>query len=336
MSSPPEGANPERLLAWGREVVRAEAEALAALAGRLDGSFARAVAELLACLERRGRVVVTGLGKSGLVGRRLSATLNSLGTPSLYLHPVEAAHGDLGVLQPQDLALALSQSGETREVVALCAEFGRLRIPILAFTGDVRSSLAREARVTLDCSVRSEACALGLAPTSSSALQSALGDALAVAVFRARGLSEADFAFRHPGGALGRRLSLRVRDVMHAGDAMPRVRESERVAEAILEIMRKRLGMTVVVDEAGGLAGVLADGDLKRLLHRHRDIMELTVGEVMTRSPRTIEPDAPLTRALARMEEDPGRLITSLVVLAENGVPAGVIHLHDCLQAGLA
>lgn len=323
-------------LAWGREVVLAEAAALHALAGRLDESFTRAVEEVLSCVERRGRVVVTGLGKSGLVGRRLAATLNSLGTPSLYLHPVEAAHGDLGVLQPQDLALALSQSGETREVVALCAVFARLRIPLVAFTGDARSTLARESRVALDTAVREEACALGLAPTSSSALQAGLGDALAVAVCRARGLGAADFAFTHPGGALGRRLALRVRDVMHAGDALPRVRENDRVSDAILEIMRKRLGMTTVVDDGGRLVGVMTDGDLKRILHQHRDIMDLAVRAVMTRDPRTIEADAPLTRALARMEEDPGRLITCLLVLSETGAPEGVVHLHDCLQAGLA
>jgi len=335
-SSDRPAVTPELIATWGREVVGSEARALENLRARVGPPFVEAVELIRTSIEAGGKVVVTGIGKSGLVGRRIAASLTSLGSTAVFLHPVEAVHGDVGLLRNGDVGLALSQSGQTAELLQFCPMFQRLAIPFIALTGNSQSALAQTADVILDTQVESEACAFGLAPTTSCAVQAALGDALAVAISRLRGLTAEDFAYSHPGGMLGRRLILKVRDVMHSGDRMPCVSIDARVAEAILEIINMRLGMTVVVDSDGQLAGILTDGDLKRILVRHRDIMDLAVRDVMMHDPRTIEPDAPVTRALSRMEADPKNLITCLLIVDEQNRPQGVIHLHDCLQAGVA
>ncbi len=325
-----------KILEEGRCVIRLEAEALLTLESRLGADFERAVEILAGCLEKGGRVVITGVGKSGLVGQKIAATFNSTGTPAFYLHPTEGLHGDLGMVTPRDTVVAISKSGRSDEIHSLMPWLERLGVEILALSGDPESPLARAASVFLDTGVEREACPLGLAPTASSTAALAMGDALAVALFRARGLEARDFAFRHPGGVLGKRLNLRVREIMHSGDGVPKVPSKSTMREAILEIIQKRLGVTTVVDGDGRLAGLVADGDLKRILVRSDDLMDTPVEEVMTSNPRTIGPEELVTRALQRMEEDPQRLITSLVVVDDDRRPIGIVHIHDCLRAGVS
>jgi arabinose-5-phosphate isomerase len=348
----------------GENVVRIEAEALRALADRIGGSmaadFQRAVDLMLGCA---GRVVVTGMGKSGLIARKIAATLSSTGTPALYLHPVEALHGDLGMVVRGDVVLALSASGETEEILALLATIKRLRVPLIAMTGDemkshpsktekggaassvlaagkkqkskaadrsvrstsVLSTLAAAAEVALDCSIAQEACALGLAPTASTTTMLALGDALAVTLSERRGFKEEDFANLHPGGKLGKRLA-RVESLMHSGDALPCVAPSTRMPDVIYEMSRKKLGVTAVV-EGEKLVGIISDGDLRRLLEkRGKDVVDLTAGEAMTRDPKTIAASEFAATALALMEE---KKITSLMVVDAGGNLEGIVHLHD-------
>jgi len=334
-------------------VVRIEAEALHALADRIAGpmaaGFQRAVDLLAAC---KGRVVVTGMGKSGLIARKVAATLSSTGTPALYLHPVEAMHGDLGMIVRGDVVLALSASGETQEILALLATIKRLRVPLITMTGDeicrslrtskskaadrsVRSTraistqaistLAAAAEVALDCSVDKEACSLGLAPTASTTTMLALGDALAVTLSEKRGFKEEDFADLHPGGKLGKRLA-RVESLMHSGDALPKVAPQTKMPDVIYEMSRKKLGVTAVV-EGEKLVGIISDGDLRRLLEkRGKDVMDLKASEAMTRSPKTIAPREFAATALALMEE---KKITSLMVVDGGGKLYGIVHLHD-------
>ncbi|MGH9522887.1 MAG: KpsF/GutQ family sugar-phosphate isomerase [Terriglobales bacterium] len=310
----------------GENVVRIEAEALRALADRIAGpmgdAFARSVECLMAC---GGRVVVTGMGKSGLVARKIAATLSSTGTPALFLHPAEAVHGDLGMIVGGDVVLALSQSGETEEILNLLATIKRLQVKLIVMTGELRSTLAQAAEVALDCSVAKEACSLGLAPTASTTTMLALGDALAMAVAEKRGFKEEDFADLHPGGKLGKRLA-RVEKLMHSGDAVPRVTPATAMPDVIYEMSRKKLGMTTVVD-GDKLAGVISDGDLRRLLERKgKDALEMRAGECMTANPQTIAPTEFATAALNVMEQ---RKITSLAVVDEQKKLLGVIHLHD-------
>ena len=347
----------------GENVVRIEAEALRALADRLAGpmapAFDRAVDLMFRC---QGRVVVTGLGKSGLIARKIAATLNSTGSPALYLHPVEALHGDLGMIVRGDLVVALSASGETEEILSLMATIKRLQVPLIAMTCDqmtsdeltgrsanrrgssggtkarrssasadksVRatqvSTLASAADVALDCSISREACSLGLAPTASTTTMLALGDALAVALSEKRGFKEEDFASLHPGGKLGKRLA-RVESLMHWGDALPRVTPRTKMSDVIYEMSRKKLGMTTVVEE-DRLIGVISDGDLRRLLEEQgKDALDLRAQDCMTRSPKTIPPEEFAATALARMEE---MKITSLVVVDKDRRVRGVVHLHD-------
>ena len=343
----------------GENVVRIEAEALRALADRIGGSmagdFQRAVQLMFDCA---GRVVVTGMGKSGLIARKIAATLSSTGTPALYLHPVEALHGDLGMVVRGDVVLALSASGETEEILALLATIKRLRVPLIAMTGDemtsrssktakggavstaltggrrqkskaadrsARSTLAAAAEVALDCSIAQEACALGLAPTASTTTMLALGDALAVTLSERRGFKEEDFANLHPGGKLGKRLA-RVESLMHSGDALPCVAPSTPMPDVFYEMSRKKLGVTaVVVGEK--LVGIISDGDLRRLLEkRGKDVVDLTAGEAMTRDPKTIGAREFAATALALMEE---KKITSLMVVDAGGKLEGIVHLHD-------
>jgi arabinose-5-phosphate isomerase len=324
----------------GENVVRIEAEALRALADRLAGpmahDFNRALELMFGC---QGRVVVTGMGKSGLIARKIAATLNSTGSPALYLHPVEAVHGDLGMIVRGDVVLALSASGETEEILQLMATIKRLQVPLISMTCDgivqpladrnVRatraSTLASAADVALDCSISKEACSLGLAPTASTTTMLALGDALAVALSEKRGFKEEDFANLHPGGKLGKRLA-RVESLMHSGDAIPRVAAQTKMPEVIYEMSRKKLGMTAVV-EGDRLLGVISDGDLRRLLEqRGKDALDLAAEDCMTRAPKTIEPQEFAATALARMEE---MKITSLAVVDGERRLQGIVHLHD-------
>ncbi len=316
----------------GENVVRIEAEALRKLADRLAGpmaaDFTRSV-ELLFCCA--GRVVVTGMGKSGLIARKIAATLNSTGTPSLFMHPVEALHGDLGMIVRGDVVLALSASGETEEILHLLATIKRLQVPLIAMTCDESegstkkpSTLAEAADIALDCSIDQEACSLGLAPTASTTTMLALGDALAMALAEKRGFKEEDFANLHPGGKLGKKLA-RVEALMHTGDALPRVSPGTKMPEVIYEMSRKKLGVTAVVD-GEKLVGVISDGDLRRLLEkRGKDALDLTAGECMTRNPRTIGAHEFAASALALMEE---KKITSLMVVGNNRLE-GIVHLHD-------
>jgi arabinose-5-phosphate isomerase len=318
----------------GENVVRIEAEALRGLADRIAGpmadSFNRAVDMLYSCA---GRVVVSGMGKSGIVARKIAATLTSTGTPALFLHPAEAVHGDLGMIVAGDVVIALSSSGETEEILNLLATLKRLRVPLISMTcehlfyGPLSkvSTLAQAADVALDCSVAKEACSLGLAPTASTTTMLALGDALAVALSEKRGFKEEDFANLHPGGKLGKRLA-RVEALMHSGVALPRVTPQTRMPDVIYEMSRKKLGVTAVVD-GEKLVGVISDGDLRRMLEsRGKDVLDLTAGECMTHSPKTISRTQFATAALAIMEE---KKITSLLVVDEDSNLEGIVHLHD-------
>jgi arabinose-5-phosphate isomerase len=323
----------------GENVVRIEAEALRALADRIAGPMARAfdcAVELMdAC---RGRVVVTGMGKSGIIARKIAATLSSIGTPALFMHPVDAVHGDLGMVVRGDVVLALSASGETEEILRLLATIKRLQVPLISMTGDLicqsasaspaqekLSTLAEAADVALDCSVDKEACSLGLAPTASTTSMLALGDALAVALSEKRGFKEEDFANLHPGGKLGKKLA-RVESLMHKGAAVPKVATTTRMSDVIYEMSRKKLGMTTVMENER-LLGVISDGDLRRLLeHKGKDALDLTAGECMTRDPKVISPHEFAATAIAIMEE---KKITSLVVVDGDERLQGVVHLHD-------
>jgi len=306
-----------------RRVLRIEAEAISELLARLDARFEQVVEILMAC---KGRVVVTGMGKSGLIGRKIAATFSSTGTPSVFLHPAEAVHGDLGMLMRDDVVLAVSYGGETEEIIALLETIKRMGLRMIAMTGNPRSTIAMASDLALDVSVKEEACSLNLAPTASTTAAMALGDALAVTLLDRRGFSPGDFAALHPGGRLGKKL-LRVENLMHAGESMPRVLISSKMPDVIYEISKKSLGMTTVVDAEGRLAGVLTDGDLRRLMQqRGAATIDLVVGECMNKRPQTIAPDELAGSALRVMEE---RKITSLVVVGADGKPAGVVHLHD-------
>lgn len=326
---PIEAAPPEAsVLHWAREVLELEGAAVLALRDRLGPEFERAVRTLAAV---EGQVVTSGVGKSGLVAKKIAATLTSTGTPATFVHPVDAVHGDLGVVSGKDAALLLSKSGETAELLALLPAFRRRGVPTIAMTGNPGSSLALGADHVIDLGWPREACPEDLVPTSTTTAALALGDALAIVLLRLRGFTREDFVFLHPGGVLGQSALLRVSDLMHRGEALPRVPETATLHEALLEILHKRLGMTTVVDASGGLRGVLTDGDLKRILLRGAFDMAKPVSTFMTKTPRRIEPDALVAQAVRRMEENEGGAITSLVVTGDRGEPIGVIHLHDCL-----
>ncbi|MGM0569679.1 KpsF/GutQ family sugar-phosphate isomerase [Marinobacter sp.] len=306
-----------------------ERQAVEALSGRIDDDFIRACEVIMAC---KGRVVVTGMGKSGHIGNKIAATLASTGTPSFFVHPGEASHGDLGMITSQDVVLAISNSGNTGEVLTILPLLKRMGAPLISMTGNRDSTLAREAVANLDVSVAKEACPLGLAPTSSTTATLVMGDALAVALLEARGFSAEDFAFSHPGGALGRRLLLRVSDIMHTDDRIPRVRETTPLAGALLEISLKGLGMTTVVNEDGRLVGIFTDGDLRRTLDRSIDIQKTLIRDVMTRHGRVIHEDQLAAEALHIMEE---LKINALPVLNRDEELVGAINMHDLLRAGV-
>jgi len=311
-----------------RRVLTIESEAVAALAARLDDRFDRAVELILGC---KGRVVVAGIGKSGIICHKIAATLSSTGTPAYFLHPAEALHGDIGLVVPGDVVLVVSNSGETEELVRCLELFRRVGVPIVALTGKTDSTLARYADVNVDVSVVREACALDLAPTASTTAALAMGDALAVACYERRGFTARDFAQRHPGGRLGRRIT-EVRQLMREGAALPRVEASASIAEAVREMSAKGLGMTCVVDEAGHLAGVLTDGDLRRRMLKSERPLDGPVSEAMTRGPITIAPEALAGDALRLLED---RKITALAVTDEGGRLVGVLQIHDLWRTQL-
>lgn len=318
--------NPASALALAREVLAIESEAVAALAQRLGYDFMRAVELLLAC---RGRVVVCGVGKSGHIGRKIAATLASTGTPALFVHAAEAAHGDLGMITPADVLVGLSYSGETSELLTVVPLVKREGTPLVAITGNADSSLARHADVHLDVRVDKEACPLNLAPTSSTTAMLALGDALAIACMETRGFGPADFARSHPGGALGRRLLTRVADLMRTADGVPAVDLAASVLDAVAEIGRKRLGMTAIVGVDGKLAGIFTEGDLRRLIERVGDVRGLRVADVMTRNPLTVPPGM-LAAEAARILDDSLR---NQLLVVENDRVVGALHMHDLTAA---
>jgi arabinose-5-phosphate isomerase len=316
-------------LAFAKKVLNTEAAAILALVDRLDERFEGAVRMLLEC-HGHGRVIVTGAGKSGIIGQKIAATLASTGTPAFFLHPSDALHGDLGVLQPDDVVIALSYSGETDELLQILQTVKRLGARLIALTGDCESALGKAADVAIDCAVSAEACPLGLAPTASTTAALALGDALAMSVLVAKGFRLEDFAKLHPGGRLGRQL-MRVEQLMHAGDTVPTVGLGTPMPDVIYEMSRKGLGMTCVVDDQRRLRGVITDGDLRRHMSTTQNLLALTAADTMTPEPRTIGGEMLAVEALDLMERGP-RKITSLVVVNSVGRVDGVIHIHDLLR----
>jgi arabinose-5-phosphate isomerase len=320
------------ILERAADVLRIEANGILSLIDRLDESFLRAVEVLRGC---RGKVVVTGMGKSGLICRKIAATLASTGTPSFFLHSGDALHGDLGMVMKDDVVLALSNSGETEEILKLLPHFKHHGIKLIVMTGTPESTLAQAGDVVLNVGVKEEACPLGLAPTASTTVALAIGDALAVVLLQEKGFKEEDFAVRHPGGILGRRLLLRVEDLMHRGAELPIVKQDTAIKDALFEITAKRLGLTGVVDDRGDLIGIITDGDLRRGLQAHGNgIFSKSAKEVMKPKPRTIGKEALASEALVSMEGNMPRPITSLFVL-DSQKPIGVIHLHDIFKAGI-
>lgn len=313
-------------------VIRTEAEALMAMADRIGGTFEQAV-ELI--LSAKGRVVVSGMGKSGLIGQKIASTMASTGTPAFFLHPAEGIHGDLGMIMTGDVVIAISNSGETEEVLRILPVIKRLGARLIAMSGNPASNLARSSDLFLDVSVKEEACPLGLAPTASTTATLAMGDALAVALLVERGFRPEDFAIFHPGGSLGKKLLLRVEDLMHQGEGVPLVAEQTLMKEALFVITAKGLGVTGVIGDDGGLRGVITDGDLRRALEKGQDIMALRAAEIMKLNPRRIRRSELAAAALQIMERCS---ITSLFVFEDDRAPApcGIIHLHDILKAGIA
>lgn len=319
----------DTVVTTGKCVLEIERDALNALMARIDDSFVDACQRLLAC---QGRVVVTGMGKSGHIGGKIASTLASTGTPAFFVHPGEASHGDLGMITRQDSVIAISYSGETAELLTILPLIKRINVPLIAMTGKPGSTLARTADVHLDVGVAKEACPLNLAPTASTTATLAMGDALAVALLEARGFTPDDFALSHPGGSLGRRLLLKVADLMHCGERLPQVAPNASLRDALLEMTHKGLGMTVIVDAEGRPLGVFTDGDLRRVLDADVDIRGVAISDVMTRGGRRIAPDHLAAEAVSLMEQ---HKILALMVIDADDKLAGVIHMHDLLRAGV-
>jgi arabinose-5-phosphate isomerase len=324
--APDEGAKLKQL---GTAVVETEAAAVAALTARIDDNFIHACELMLAC---EGRIVVIGMGKSGHIGSKIAATLASTGSPAFFVHPGEASHGDLGMITPKDVVMAFSNSGETDEILTILPLITRLGVPLIALTGNANSSLGKAADVHIDVSVEQEACPLGLAPTCSTTVALVMGDALAVALLEQRGFTAEDFARSHPGGRLGRRLLLLIRDIMHSGDALPQVDDDVLLVDALMEMSRKGLGMTAVIDKQGRLAGIFTDGDLRRAVDQGVDIYHARVGELMTRNGRSVGPDELAAEALRLMET---HKINALLVVDERQHLVGALNMHDLLRAGV-
>ncbi|MEE9423351.1 MAG: KpsF/GutQ family sugar-phosphate isomerase [Methylococcales bacterium] len=321
--------NDEELKCFGLEVIRIENEAVTDLTNRIGDNFVAACRFILAC---EGRIVVTGMGKSGHVGGKIAATLASTGSPAFFVHPGEACHGDLGMITRQDVVLALSNSGETSEVLTILPLIKRLGTPLIAMTGNPRSTLALQASTNIDVGVKQEACPLGLAPTSSSTAALVMGDALAVSLLKARRFTEDDFAFSHPGGSLGKRLLLKVKDLMHSGVALPMVNESAFVSEALLEMTNKKLGMTAIVDLNQKVQGIFTDGDLRRMFVTEVDIHSTPVTEVMIPDCRTISPEVLAAEAVQIMEK---QKINALLVVNDEHKLIGALNMHDLMRSGV-
>ncbi|MCB1760317.1 MAG: KpsF/GutQ family sugar-phosphate isomerase [Gammaproteobacteria bacterium] len=318
-----------RLQALGLAVIRSEAAAVLDLCQRVGATFARACRFMLGC---EGRIVVTGMGKSGHVCSKIAATLASTGSPAFFVHPGEASHGDLGMITPKDVVLALSNSGETQELLTIIPIIKRLGVPLIALTGNPSSTLASEADVHIDVSVEQEACPLNLAPTSSTTAALVMGDALAIALLEARGFTEQDFARSHPGGSLGRRLLLHISDIMHAGDAIPRVGSNATLKDALVEMTAKGLGMTAIIDDQGGLAGIYTDGDLRRTLDRDINLSASRIKDYMTAGGKTAQVDMLAAEALQIMQQN--KINALLIVDGENRL-VGALNMHDLLRAGV-
>ena len=325
----PEPVRDAALRASGVSVIETEARALCALVERVDGRFATACRLMLSC---RGRVVVTGMGKSGHVARKIAATLASAGTPAFFVHPGEASHGDLGMIMESDMVIALSNSGETDEILTILPIIKRLGIPFVTLTGNDHSRLASEADVNIDVSVEQEACPLGLAPTASTTAALAMGDALAIALLEARGFSAEDFARSHPGGRLGRRLLIHIGDIMHTGTDVPRVRAGAAVSSALVEMTRSRLGMTAVVDTSDRVLGVFTDGDLRRAIENDVDMKRTRIDTVMTRNCVTVPPELLAAQAVHLMQQ---HAISALPVVDDSAHLVGALNMHDLLRAGV-
>lgn len=317
------------LIASGQRTVQMESDAVSQLYSRIDKNFAAACEKILAC---KGRVVVTGMGKSGHIGSKIAATLASTGTPAFFVHPGEASHGDLGMITKADVVIAISNSGSTSEILTLIPLIVRLNIPLISMTGDAESELAKTASVNLNVSVEAEACPLNLAPTTSTTVTLVMGDALAIALLEARQFSAEDFAFSHPGGALGRRLLLRVKDIMHQGAEMPTIMAHQTLRDALVEMTQKGFGMTSVMSSDQRLIGVFTDGDLRRIFDLDIDINTTTIDKVMTSDPKTIDQNMLAAEALTLMEDT---AITALIVKDSESYPVGIVHLHDILRAGV-
>ncbi len=313
-----------------KRVLKIEADAILALTDKLNSNFEKAVEVIYGS---KGRVVVTGMGKSGLVGKKIAATLASTGTPAFFLHPAEAIHGDIGMVTAEDVIIAISNSGETEELVGIIPFLKRFNVSLISMTGNPNSTLSKAADITLDVSVKEEACPLGIVPTASTTATLAMGDAIAVALLMKRGYKEEDFAFFHPGGSLGKKLFIKVKDLMHTGDALPLVSPDKSMTKAVMEISSKRLGVAIVVDSDKKILGVITDGDLRRGIEKWgKAVFDMKAGEVMTKNPKTISEDELAAKALSIMES---KSITSLAVPDSDGKAKGIIHLHDILRKGI-
>lgn len=313
-----------------RKVLKIEADAITALIDRVDENLINAIDIIYSC---NGRVVITGMGKSGLIGKKIAATLASTGTPALFMHPAEGGHGDIGMVAKGDVVIAISNSGETEELIKILPVLGRLDIKLISLTGNIRSTLAKASDVVLDVSIKEEACPMGLVPTASTTAALAMGDALAVTLLSKRGFKEEDFAFFHPGGNLGRRLLLTAGELMHTGATVPIVNIKTLMKEAIMEISSKRLGITTVIDDSYKLRGIITDGDLRRGLEKWGEkVFSLKAEDVMTHNPKTITRDTLAAKAISIMEK---QSITALVVVDQESKPEGIVHMHDLLKAGI-
>lgn len=319
----------EQIIAKGREVIKIEIEAVNDLYESINGDFAKAVKLIF---NSKGRVVFTGMGKSGIIARKIVATLNSTGTPAIYLHPTDAVHGDLGMVRKEDIVILISKSGNTEELLPLVIMLKRLKVTIIGMLGQRKSQIGKECDVILDVKIKEEACPHDLAPTSSTTATLVLGDALAITLLEMRGFTAEDFALLHPGGSLGKRLSLKITEIMYKGEDVPLVKLNAPIKDTILEITSKRLGTTCVVDDNGNLEGIITDGDLRRLLEKTMDIKDLQAKDLMTKNPKTIEQDYLASFALQQMEN---YNITSLIVVDGNKKPVGILHLHDLVKLGL-
>ena len=319
----------EEIIEKGKTVVRIESEAISGLINTIGDEFAQAIQTILDC---KGRVVLTGMGKSGLIARKIVATLNSTGTAAIYLHPTDALHGDLGMVRKEDVAILISKSGNTEEISTLIPLLKRIKVKLIGMCADRESRLAKECDIFLSIAVKEEACPHDLAPTSSTTATLVLGDAISVVLLQLRGFTVNDFAYLHPGGSLGKRLSLEIKEIMIQGELIPVVKESASIKDAILEITTKRLGTTCVINQKGQLAGIITDGDLRRLLEKTLDIKDLHASDIMTKNPKVMKPHYLASFALQQMENFK---ITALIITDDENHPVGIVHLHDLINLGL-